>query len=81
MADPKIADTFFMAVDLDAGTYQWCACGESGTQPFCDKTQNCTEFPPRTIVLTTPARIKLCMCKRTRHAGGVCDGSHSRLPR
>ena len=23
-------------LDLEPGTYFWCACGDSATQPFCD---------------------------------------------
>ena len=81
MADPKLADTFFVAVDLDAGTCQRRECGESGTPPFCDKRNNFKKFKPRQLMMPSFARVTMCTCKRTKHAGGVCDNSLSRLPR
>ena len=79
MTKPKIVDTCFQAVDLTAGTYQWCACGESKKQPFCDGSHQGTEFRPRTLELKADARVKLCLCKQTKSDLGICDGSHSGL--
>ena len=36
MAEPTIAQKAPYAVDLEPGTYWWCACGRSASQPFCD---------------------------------------------
>ena len=38
---PKVVEPFFDTLDLKAGIYQWCACGESKGQPFCDPS-SCT---------------------------------------
>ena len=33
---PKIAAKAPAVLDLEPGTYWWCACGLSSKQPFCD---------------------------------------------
>ncbi|MFV9616726.1 MAG: CDGSH iron-sulfur domain-containing protein, partial [Gammaproteobacteria bacterium] len=30
-------------VELEAGSYWWCACGRSKTQPFCDGSHQDTD--------------------------------------
>ncbi len=78
MAEPKIADTKPALVDLEPGTYWWCACGRSKGQPWCDGSHKGTEFTPMKIEVTEPQRMVLCQCKRTENAPH-CDGSHRRL--
>ena len=36
MADPVIAAASPAVLELEAGSYYWCRCGRSRTQPFCD---------------------------------------------
>ncbi len=36
MTEPVIAQKGPYALTLQPGTYWWCACGRSKTQPFCD---------------------------------------------
>jgi len=36
MADPIIFQRFPFVQDAQPGTYYWCACGRSKSQPFCD---------------------------------------------
>jgi CDGSH-type Zn-finger protein len=36
MTDPVIAAKAPALVELEPGTYYWCACGRSANQPFCD---------------------------------------------
>ena len=78
MAEPKIADTKPALVELEPGTYFWCACGESKNQPFCDGSHAGTEFVPHKIELTEAQRMPLCQCKRTKDAP-MCDGTHRTL--
>lgn len=41
MSKPNIADTKPTVIDLAAGTYYWCACGNFKDQPFCDGSHRC----------------------------------------
>jgi len=34
--EPKVAQKGPYRLDLQPGIYWWCACGQSGNQPFCD---------------------------------------------
>jgi len=78
MSEPKIADYFPKVLDLDAGTYYWCACGHSAKQPFCDGSHAGTEFSPVKLELEEPKRVALCMCKLSGRKP-ICDGSHQEL--
>jgi len=39
MSEPKIARKGPFVQATEAGTYYWCSCGQSKTQPFCDGNQ------------------------------------------
>jgi CDGSH-type Zn-finger protein len=78
MADPKIADTKPVVLELEPGTHYWCACGESAQQPFCDGSHQGTEFRPLPVELAEKKQIALCQCKRTGNAP-QCDGTHKSL--
>ncbi len=79
MEKPKIVEKCFTAVDLKAGIYHWCACGASKGQPFCDGSHKGTSFQPVKLEVKQDSRVKLCLCKHTKAAGGLCDGSHNNL--
>jgi CDGSH-type Zn-finger protein len=67
------------ALDLEAGTYWWCACGRSQKQPFCDGSHKSTTFQPQELKLDKKTKVWLCGCKHSATAPH-CDGTHKRLP-
>ncbi len=78
MAKPTIADTKPVVLELEAGTYYWCSCGQSNKQPFCDGSHQGTEFTPQVFTLEEKQKVALCNCKYTNNVP-YCDGSHSQL--
>ena len=62
-------------VELEPGTYWWCSCGKSSSQPFCDGSHKGTDFTPVALEITEKKKYGLCGCKQTKtHV--MCDGSH-----
>lgn len=78
MAEPEIPQKAPYILSLDAGTYQYCTCGRSARQPFCDGSHVGTDFSPMDFTLDRPRLVTLCGCKHTT-TPPYCDGSHSRL--
>ena len=62
-------------LDLEAGTYLFCQCGFSQTQPFCDGSHHGTKYKPLLFTLKEQKRLKLCTCKLTSKPP-YCDNSH-----
>ena len=79
MDKPRIADRKPKQVDLDAGEHQWCACGLSNNQPFCDGSHAGTEFSPKAFDVEKSGEAYLCICKHTANPP-YCDGTHASLP-
>ena len=80
MAKPVIAGKRPAVLDLDPGTYYWCACGRSKDQPFCDGSHEGTEFEPIEFTLEEKTRVALCVCKHTDDKP-FCDGTHTEIAR
>ena len=78
MSEPVIADRKPVILELKPGTYYWCSCGQSQSQPFCNGAHKGTEFVPLAFEVTEIKQVALCNCKYTTNAP-YCDGSHTKL--
>jgi CDGSH-type Zn-finger protein len=78
MTTPKIPQKAPYVQQLDPGTYYWCACGLSKTQPFCDGSHKETGLTPTKIEIEQAKKVALCGCKHSKN-GPWCDGSHAAL--
>ena len=78
MPDPTIAAKEPAILDLEPGSYYWCACGDSKNQPFCDGAHQGTEFVPVELKIEQARKVALCLCKRTAKPP-FCDGAHRKL--
>lgn len=75
--DDEQPSFFPFPVDVEAGkTYYWCGCGQSETQPLCDKITCGEQCVPYTAILTET--VYFCGCKETKDPP-LCDGSHARV--
>jgi quercetin dioxygenase-like cupin family protein/CDGSH-type Zn-finger protein len=81
MSEPVIARLSPYFVTLRAGgTYHWCSCGRSKTQPFCDGSHLGTGFTPRRYECAIEGEeVLFCGCKHTS-TPPFCDGAHNNLP-
>lgn len=78
MDEPHIAERRPVVLELEPGTYWWCQCGLSKTQPFCDGSHSSTSFEPQKLTIEEKRKVALCNCKRTEKSP-LCDGTHSKL--
>lgn len=75
---PTVAKTAPYTMEMEAGTYYWCACGLSKNQPFCDGSHKGTEFTPEKVEITEKKKVPWCGCKCSKK-GALCDGFHKNL--
>ena len=75
MNQPNICQRSPLVQKVEPGTYWWCACGLSKTQPFCDGSHKGTELSPKEVEITEAKQVAWCMCKHSQN-GAHCDGSH-----
>ncbi len=78
MSEAVIAAKEPAVLELEPGTYYWCSCGRSKTQPFCDGSHQGTDFTPEVVEISEKQTVALCQCKRSKN-GAFCDGSHKQL--
>jgi CDGSH iron-sulfur domain-containing protein 3 len=78
MTEPIIAQKSPFVQKMKPGSYWWCACGGSKTQPFCDGSHKGTGLGPKKVDLTEEKAVAWCGCKHSKNAS-FCDGSHSKL--
>jgi CDGSH-type Zn-finger protein len=78
MSKPVIFDQKPAVLDLEAGTYFWCSCGQSKNQPFCDGGHQGTDFTPVKFELEAAQKVALCNCKHSANQP-FCDGAHAAL--
>ena len=64
--------------ELKAGTYWWCSCGKSSSQPFCDGSHKGTDFQPLEFTVSETKKYGLCGCKQSQNPP-FCDGNHKDL--
>jgi len=79
MSQPEIPSKSPVVLELEPGTYWWCACGRSTNQPWCDGAHAGTTFEPMEYTVSEKKRVALCNCKHTETAP-LCDGNHRNLP-
>jgi len=78
MSEATIAAKEPGVIELDPGTYYWCACGRSKNQPFCDGSHEGSDFEPTAFDITEKQSVTLCQCKHTKNPP-FCDGTHESL--
>ena len=78
MSEPIVAARQPAGLTLEPGTYWWCACGRSASQPFCDGSHKGTGLGPMKMKVDERQECWLCQCKQSGNKP-FCDGSHKKL--
>ncbi len=78
MSEPKIAQKAPFVIEVQPGTYAWCACGGSKNQPYCDGSHRGTGMQPVIVKIEEKKTIAWCGCKQSKNKP-YCDGIHKNL--
>jgi CDGSH iron-sulfur domain-containing protein 3 len=78
MNTPHVCGKSPMVEEMEPGTYWWCSCGYSATQPFCDGSHKGKGFTPVKVEIAEKQKVAWCLCKQTK-TPPFCDGSHAKL--
>ena len=65
-------------VDLEPGTYYFCACGKSANLPYCDGAHQGSDIGPHQVEITEARKVGICKCRQSSTAP-FCDGTHLKL--
>jgi CDGSH-type Zn-finger protein len=78
MAEPVVYQKSPIVQKVEPGTYWWCACGRSASQPFCDGSHAGTGLGPKKVEIKEPGTVAWCACKHSKNMP-FCDGTHGTL--
>ena len=78
MSEPVVFQKSPLVQKVEPGTYYWCACGRSKTQPFCDGSHRGTGLAPQAVEIKEAKTVAWCACKHSANKP-FCDGTHNRL--
>ncbi|HBS86588.1 MAG: hypothetical protein A2W91_20425 [Bacteroidetes bacterium GWF2_38_335] len=78
MEKPIIVQKHSIKLEMEPGTYFWCACGKSDNQPFCDGSHRGTSFSPVKTEIKEKRMVSWCACKHTK-TKPFCDHTHRDL--
>ena len=77
-SQPIVAQKSPYVLEMAPGTYWWCSCGRSNSQPFCDGSHSGTSFVPMEVKINDKKKVAWCGCKKTE-TPPFCDGAHSKV--
>ncbi|MCX6350703.1 MAG: CDGSH iron-sulfur domain-containing protein [Bacteroidetes bacterium] len=75
---PYIAGYRSIKQFMQPGIYNFCTCGLSSNQPFCDDSHRGTDFTPLKVVIEEAKRVSWCACKYSKTLP-FCDHAHRDL--
>ncbi|NNM82849.1 MAG: CDGSH iron-sulfur domain-containing protein [Burkholderiales bacterium] len=65
-------------LDLEPGTYYFCACGKSSNLPYCDGAHQGSEFAPHQVEISEARKVGICKCLQSKTTP-FCDGTNLNL--